>query len=150
MRAGQTIEPGRSGDKWVNTRSGCANDLRTEVAMHLALRKRLIVGTLAVLVVALAAVAGCTMVGDVTGVDLQGAGPTTCVKQCNDYYKFLYNHEQKRHDSVNDLCNALPQPEKGNCLVEEDARNQANKAEPKQAKIDCQNNCHRQGSGTAG
>jgi hypothetical protein len=119
--------------------------------MHLALRKRFIVGTVAVLAVAIAALAGCTMVGDhTTGVQLNGAGPTTCVKQCNDAYAELYKAEQKRHDAANDVCNSLAQPDKGTCLVTEDALHQANKASLAQGKIDCQNNCHRQGSGTAG
>ena len=37
----------------------------------------------------------CTMVGDnLTGVGLSGVGPTSCVKQCNDLYKMLYDQEQ--------------------------------------------------------
>lgn len=119
--------------------------------MHLAYRKRSIVGALAVLVVALGAVAGCTMVGDnMTGVDVSGAGPTTCVKQCNDLYKQLYNLEQKRHIAAVEACQVLSQPAKGDCLAAEDALHSANKDDLSQGKIDCQNNCHRQGSGSAG
>ena len=119
--------------------------------MHLALRKRFMVGAVAVLAVAIAALAGCTMVGDhTTGVQLNGAGPTTCVKQCNDAYAELYKAEQKRHDAAVEGCQALSQPAKGNCLVAEDAVHQANKNALAQGKIDCQNNCHRQGSGSAG
>ena len=55
----------------------------------------------AVAIVALIAFAGCTFVGDnVTGVKA-GAGPTSCVKQCNDLYKTLYDQEQKTHDTNN-------------------------------------------------
>jgi len=101
--------------------------------------------------VAVLAVAGCTMMGDnLTGVRVNGAGPTTCVKQCNDLYKNLYNDEQKLHDTNVNNCQALPQPDKGNCLVAEDARHQAAKNALNAGKIDCQNNCHRQGTGSAG
>jgi hypothetical protein len=124
---------------------------RTEELMQLARRNRFVVGLLAILVVGIAALAGCTMVGDhLTGVQLNGAGPTTCVKQCNDAYAELYKAEQKRHDASVEYCQTLSQPTKGTCLVAEDAVHQANKASLTQGKIDCQNNCHRQGSGSAG
>ena len=119
--------------------------------MHLALRKRFVVGTLAVLAVAIAALAGCTMVGDhTTGVQLNGAGPTTCVKQCNDAYKLLYQQEQKRHDAANNVCQGLVDPARTQCLEAEAATHNANKDAITQGKVDCQNNCHRQGSGSAG
>src|SRR5215510_6886843 len=119
--------------------------------MHLAGRIRFVVATLAVVAIGVGALAGCTLTGDnLTGVQLNGTGPTTCVKQCNDAYKLMYQEEQKRHDASVEGCQALAQPAKGNCLVAEDAVHQANKASLAQGKIDCQNNCHRQGSGTAG
>jgi hypothetical protein len=119
--------------------------------MHLAFRKRFIVGALAVLVVAIAALAGCTMVGDhLTGVQVSGIGPTTCVKQCNDAYALLFKEEQKRHIAAKEACQQLPPTEAGACNVAEDAVHQANKAALTQGKLDCQNNCHRQGSGSAG
>jgi len=118
--------------------------------MHLARQKRSIVGAL-VLAVAAAVFAGCTMVGDnLTGVDVDRGGPTTCIKACNDSYALLYNQEQKRHQAAVEACQALAQPAKGDCLVAEDAVHQANKDALTQGKIDCQNNCHRQGSGSAG
>jgi len=93
----------------------------------------------------------CTMVGDnLTGVGLSGVGPTSCVKQCNDLYKVLYDLEQKRHDTDVEACQNLPQPYKGTCLTSEDLRHQAAKDALTSGKIDCQNNCHRQGSGSAG
>jgi hypothetical protein len=113
----------------------------------------------AVAYAALAAVLGvtaitltqCTMVGDsLNGVSLERGRPTTCVKQCNDLYAVLYKLEQKRHDASNDICNQLPQGDKAPCLAAEDATHQANKAGLAAAKIDCQNGCHRQGTGTAG
>jgi hypothetical protein len=72
------------------------------------------------------------------------------VKQCNDLYKMLYDQEQKTHDTNNENCQALPQPDKGNCLVAETARHEAAKASLSSGKIECQNNCHRQGTGSAG
>jgi hypothetical protein len=104
----------------------------------------------AVAIVALIAFAGCTFVGDnVTGVKA-GAGPTTCVKQCNDLYKTLYDQEQKLHQTNVENCQALSQPDRGTCLTSEDARHQAAQAANGAGKIECQNNCHRQGSGSAG
>ena len=102
-------------------------------------------------VIALVALAGCTFMGDsLTGVKVNGAGPTTCVKQCNDLYKMLYNDEQKLHDTNVEACQALAQPDKGTCLTNEDARHIAAKDALSAGKIDCQNNCHRQGTGSAG
>ena len=118
--------------------------------MHLAHQKRSIVGVV-VLAVAAAAFAGCTMVGDnITGVDASRGGPTTCIKQCNDSYALLYNQEQKRHQAAVEACQALSQPAKAACLDAETATHEANKTQLSQGKIDCQNNCHRQGSGSAG
>jgi len=104
----------------------------------------------AVVVLGLAALTGCTLIGDnITGVSA-GAGPTTCIKQCNDLYKGLYNAEQKLHDGNVEACQALAQPDKGTCLVAETARHEAAKTALGNAKIECQNNCHRQGTGSAG
>lgn len=102
-------------------------------------------------VIALVALAGCTFMGDsLTGVQVNGAGPTTCVKQCNDLYATLYKEEQKLHDTNVEACQALSQPDKGNCLTAETARHEAAKAALSAGKIECQNNCHRQGTGSAG
>ena len=93
----------------------------------------------------------CTLVGDsLTGVDLRGVGPTSCVKQCNDFYAIAYKREQKIHDSNNDICQSLPQDLRAGCLDSETARHEAAKAALSQGKIDCQNGCHRQGAGSAG
>jgi len=93
----------------------------------------------------------CTMVGDgLTGVELERGRPTTCIKQCNDLFNSLYEVEQKRHLAANDICQSLDQPDKAACLDVETATHQANKDALSQGKTDCQNNCHRQGSGTAG
>jgi len=116
---------------------------------HARLSKSLLVlGALAI--VALIAFAGCTFVGDnITGVKA-GVGPTSCAKQCNDLYKNLYANEQKLHQTNVEACQALDQPARGDCLVAEDARHTAAQAALGANKIDCQNNCHRQGAGSAG
>lgn len=91
----------------------------------------------------------CRIVGDnTTGVRILKGQPTTCIKQCNDTYKILFDQEQKLHQTNVELCQALSQPERGECLAAEDARHQQAKADLGQAKIDCQNNCHHQGAGT--
>jgi len=88
----------------------------------------------------------CTMVGDsLTGVGLSKHGPTTCIKQCNNLYKVLFSQEQKLHLANNAACAG-----DAGCLAAELARHQAAMAALGQAKIDCQNNCHSQGGGSAG
>jgi hypothetical protein len=113
--------------------------------------------------IAIMLVAGCVQVGDnLTGVDLSKGRPTTCLKQCNDQYKMLYDDEQKAHaeakalcDAVN--CSALPKSQQRACIAARQAcqaaeatRHQAAQDALNQGKIDCQSNCHHQGSGTAG
>jgi hypothetical protein len=93
----------------------------------------------------------CTMVGDnVTGLDLMKGNATNCVKQCNDLYKMLYDQEQKRYDTEKSNCLALPQPQKDQCVAAADAQHQANMAQLGEDKINCQNNCHSQGTGSGG
>lgn len=92
----------------------------------------------------------CRIVGDnTTGVRLFRGQPTTCIKQCNDTYKILYDQEAKLHQTNVENCQALPQPGRAACLASETARHNARMAELGQAKTDCQNNCHHQGGGTA-
>ena len=108
-------------------------------------------------------VAGCVQVGDrLTGVDLARGRPTTCIKLCNDLYKMLYDDEQKAHAEAKELCDAvncatLPQPDQAACIdarqacqQAESARHAAAQDDLNQRKIDCQENCHHQGSGSAG
>lgn len=119
--------------------------------MQLARHKAIIAGALAITAVGLAALMGCTMVGDsITGVQLDRGGPTTCIKQCNDSYKLLYSEEQKRHQAAVETCQALNGAAQQTCQQAEAALHEANKDALTQGKIDCQNNCHRQGSGSAG
>jgi hypothetical protein len=93
----------------------------------------------------------CTMVGDsLTGVGLNRGAPTTCIKQCNDLYRILFNQEQKLYAQNKEICLGLPQPDKDACLAAELARHNAEMTRLGQAKIDCQNSCHSQGGGSAG
>jgi hypothetical protein len=104
----------------------------------------------AVAMLGLIAFAGCTFVGDnITGVQA-GSGPTTCIKQCNDFYADQYKIEQKLYQTNKEGCLALPQPDKDACLAAELARHQAAMDALGAAKVECQNNCHRQGTGSAG
>jgi len=90
----------------------------------------------------------CQMVGDrITGVETSRAAPTSCVKACNDSSKIYFDIEQKQHQENVQNCQALPQPQRGDCLQAEDARHTAEMARLSQYKIDCQNNCHDQGAG---
>lgn len=90
----------------------------------------------------------CNMVGDkITGVETSRSAPTTCIKACNDSSKIYQDVEQKQHQENVENCQALPQPQRGECLVAEDARHTAEMARLGQYKIDCQNNCHSQGAG---
>jgi len=93
----------------------------------------------------------CTMVGDsLTGVSLDRNGPTSCVKQCNDFYKGEFDREQKLYATNKEACLVLSQPAKDECLAAELARHQAAMSALGDAKVECQNNCHRQGTGSAG
>ncbi|HEY3216410.1 MAG TPA: hypothetical protein VGK93_07950 [Candidatus Eisenbacteria bacterium] len=97
-------------------------------------------------------VSQCTMVGDsLTGVGVTRSAPTTCLKQCNDYYALLFKLEQKRHDAENDLCQQLPtNEERQACTAAESARHQAAKDLLTAEKKACQDGCHHQGTGSAG
>jgi hypothetical protein len=104
-----------------------------------------------VAVLALLATAGCTLIGDqVVGSGRAGSGPETCVKECNDTYKDLYQQEQQRHLEQVEACQTLPQPDKEACLDAEGARHEAAMDALGAAKLECQNGCHAQGSGAAG
>ena len=93
----------------------------------------------------------CTLVGDsLTGVNLDGVGATSCVKQCNDFYAFAYKSEQKKYQTNKESCQLLDQPFKDECLASALAAHQAAMAALGDAKVNCQNTCHRQGAGSAG
>jgi len=94
----------------------------------------------------------CTMVGDnLTGVSLSRSAPTSCIKTCNDLYDLLYKLERKKHAAENDLCQLLPAGQaKNDCLQVESARHTAAKDQLTDDKVACHNNCHHQGSASAG
>ena len=136
--------------------------------MHPARIKRLVTSVPAVVLagafgLSLMLVAGCVQVADrLTGVDLARGRPTTCIKQCNDQYKELYDQEQKLHAENKALCNAvncasLPKAQQAACIATrkacqaaESARHAAAQDALNQGKVNCQNNCHHQGGGNTG
>ena len=100
---------------------------------------------------ALIGLVGCTLVGDsLTGVSVTDSDPTTCVKECNDFYRLQFTAEQKRHLEEVEKCQELSQPDKDACLAAEGERHSAAMDALGTAKIGCQNDCHRQGQGSAG
>src|SRR5262245_48250494 len=113
--------------------------------------------------VSLLLLSGCVQVGDrLTGVDVARGRPTTCIKQCNDSFRLSYDNEQKAHAEAKNLCDAidcakLPPGDQQACIDQhqacqaaESARHAAAQDALNQAKIDCQENCHHQGTGSAG
>lgn len=90
----------------------------------------------------------CQMVGEkLTGVQPSAGSSNSCIKACNDTAKVHFDQEQSLHSQNVANCQALPQPQRGDCLTAEDARHTAEMARLSQEKIDCQNHCHQQGAG---
>lgn len=93
----------------------------------------------------------CTLVGDsLTGVTIDRSAPTSCAQQCQVAYVEGNKAEQKRHQEAIEACQALSGDAKGACLVAEDAEHNSRKAALDAARTECQTNCHRQGTGSAG
>jgi hypothetical protein len=90
------------------------------------------------------------MSDSLTGVKLSTIGPTTCTKQCNDTYAAAFKEEQKTHIGNQDACNLLADGPQQECKAAESARHEAAKTQLTADKISCQNNCHKQGTGSAG
>jgi len=108
-------------------------------------------GVLAALVVALGAFAGCTMVGDTpTGLSLERANPSQCIKACVASQDDLVKAEATYHQAQIRACGALSEPARGACKRAEAARHAAAMAEIAAGRRECMNNCHRQGTGSAG
>jgi len=106
---------------------------------------------LAIATLGLLVIVGCTMVGDqLTGVRVQTTDAVSCVKDCNDAYKVLYAQEQARHIAAVEACKAFADDARNACLEAEAVLHEANKESLSQGKTDCQNNCHRQGTGSGG
>lgn len=113
--------------------------------------RRRIGRALAIAAPGLLVIVGCTMVGDqLTGIRAQQTGLISCVKDCNDAYKVQYAEEQARHIAAVEACKAFATDARDACLEAEAVLHEANKESLSQGKIDCQNNCHRQGSGSGG
>ena len=109
---------------------------------------------LALLGVVSTALTRCTMVGDgLTGVKLNRILATTCGKQCADEKNVALNNEKKLFEANKEYCKqTYPPGDPGRqpCLAAEDARHLAAVADIQQGYEDCQNGCHRQGTGSAG
>ena len=75
----------------------------------------------------------CTMVGDsLTGVNLEKNARSNCVNGCNDSYKAAIEQAKKDCGGTGNACFDAAQ------------------AAAFAAKTDCNNNCHKQGAGSAG
>ena len=100
---------------------------------------------------ALWALIGCTTVGDqLTGVTLHRAVPTTCMKQCSNQYRALYETELKQHLAIVEGCRSLAVTARGPCLESEGARHTAEMERLSSALSDCQASCPERAMGTDG
>jgi hypothetical protein len=106
---------------------------------------------LAVSIAALAAVVGCTLVGDsLTGVSLDHAGPSACIRACVQNSDDQVKAEADRHQAAIRACQASASSDHGACMRAEAAQHQAVMERISSGRRDCMNDCHRQGSGSAG
>jgi hypothetical protein len=117
--------------------------------MHLARdSRRYLLGAIGVLLVFLA---GCTMVGDLTGVRLdEKAGPTSCIQSCAHSIADQVKIEATTHETAVRGCVALSGSDREACLAAEAARHAAAMQQIASGRQECMNGCHRQGSGSAG
>ena len=120
--------------------------------MRLARHKGLIwSGVLVASIVALAAVVGCTMVGDaLTGVSVDRRNPSHCLKECVETFDEQVRREVVRHRAEIVACHALPESQREACEAAEAARHQAAMERIAAGRRECMNDCHRQGTGSAG
>ena len=118
--------------------------------MHLARDSRsILLGVLAI--VALVAFAGCTMVGDLTtGVSLDKANPSACLKACAASSADQVRAEADQHQAAIRSCQGLSESERESCVSAEAARHAAAMAQIASGRQECMNGCHRQGTGSAG
>ena len=106
---------------------------------------------LAAAVVGLAIVTGCTMVGDLTGVRLDGkANPTSCIGNCGKSFAEQVRAEAETHQAAIRGCTGLSDSDREACVESEAARHAAAMQEIAGGRQECMNGCHRQGSGSAG
>ena len=109
------------------------------------------VSVLAILLVALLALVGCTMVGDrLTGVEVQSHRPNECVRACNEEFVADMTAETRRLAAALEECRPLPPADKKTCHEAALAAFHAAVTALGQERKTCVNNCHRQGSGFGG
>lgn len=95
--------------------------------------------------------AGCTMVGrSLTGVSLTDREISTCLQDCASQAVAAVQTEVQTHQQQVDACLSLSESDKSACLDTEAARHAAAMQAIADARRECQNNCHRQGHGSAG
>ena len=120
--------------------------------MHLARHTGWIrAGLILAVITALAAVIGCTLVNDsLTGVGLEKASPSACIKSCVNDSDAQLKAEIDRHQAAIRACQSAPSSDHGACIRAEAAAHQSAMDRIANGRRDCMNNCHRQGSGSAG
>ena len=119
--------------------------------MQLARHPRWILTCTLVVAASAAALVGCTMISDTTsGVSLDRANVSDCLKACAQSQSDLVQAEAEYHQAQLIACEALPESEREACEEAEAARHHAAMAEISSGRKDCMNDCHRQGGGTAG
>ena len=80
----------------------------------------------------------CTMLKDnMTGVTLDRAAPTSCVRQCQDRYVNLLSVEEKNHMTALEECRALDPQLVRNCVETEAARHSAARQQLSADKTQC-------------
>jgi len=107
------------------------------------------VGAIALVIVA--AIVGCTLVGDrLTGISLDKAGPSGCIRSCSGSFADQVHAEAEVHQNAIKGCQQLSSAERGPCIQAEAARHQAAMQQISSGRQECMNGCHRQGGGSAG
>jgi len=107
------------------------------------------VGAIALVIVA--AIVGCTLVGDsLTGVSLNKAGPSGCIRSCTGPFADQVHAEAEVHQNAINGCQQLSSAERGPCMQAEAARHEAAMQQIASGRQECMHGCHRQGGGSAG
>lgn len=106
---------------------------------------------LAVSVLALAGLTGCTLVGDsLTGVSVNKEARGTCVTDCAIVAKAAIDAETTLHEDNVAACQGLPAEQITTCMADEGARHAAAMQSIMDTRLQCMNSCHSQGQGIAG
>ncbi len=114
-------------------------------------RHAIVFGTVALAAAGPILLAGCTMVGDtLTGLSAVRAGPSQCLKACIQSHDELVQAEAGLHQSRIRACQQVPERQRGECVAAEAARHGAAMARISAGRRECMNQCHHQGSGSAG